>query len=59
MSNGNDLKRIRVQFTYPKCMIMYSMKKKGEERGKQEKKMRRKKSASIFFDHQVRTGRGF
>ena len=40
-------------------MIMCSMKKKWEERGKQEKKMRREKSASIFFDHQVRTGCGF
>ena len=28
MSNGNDLKRTRTQFTYPKCMIMCSMKKK-------------------------------
>ena len=50
MSNGNDLKRICVQFTYPKCMIMCSMKKKKlEERGKQEKKMRREKSASFFL----------
>ena len=28
MSNGNDLKRARAQFTYLKCMILCSMKKK-------------------------------
>ena len=54
MSNGNDLKRIRIQFTYLKCMIMCSMKKK--RRGKEDEK---RKKRFHFFDRQVRTGCGF
>ena len=47
MSNGNDLKRTRGQFTYLKCMIMCSMKKR--EKKKQEKEDEKRKSASIFL----------
>ena len=39
MSNGNDLKRTCVQFTYPKCMIMCSNEE--EEMKKEEDKKRR------------------
>ena len=41
-------------FTYPKCMITCSMKKK--RRGKENEK---RKKRFHFFDRQVRTGRGF
>ena len=51
MFNGNDLKRTRAQFTYPKCMIMCSMKRRNEKEGgkKQEKEDEKRKSTSIFL----------
>ena len=50
MSNGNDLKRTHAQFTYPKCMIMCSMKRRNEKDGgkKKKKKMRREKVLPFF-----------
>ena len=40
MSNGNDLKRTRVQFTYPKCMINdeEEMRRKRKTRKEDEKR---------------------
>ena len=59
MSNGNDLKRICVQFTYPKCMIMYSMEEEMRRKRKTRKEDEKRKKRFHFFDHQVRTGHGF
>ena len=49
MSNGNDLKRTHVKFTYLKNMIMGSMKKKLKTGREKNRKKKMRKSASIFF----------
>ena len=49
MSNGNDLKRIRVQFTYPKCMIMYSMEEEMRRKRKTRKEDEKRKKCFHFF----------
>ena len=49
MSNGNDLKRIRVLFTYPKCMIMYSMEEEMRRKRKTRKEDEKRKKRFHFF----------
>ena len=59
MSNGDVLKRTHGQFSYLKCMIMCSMKKKWKREKKTTKRRQEEKKCFHFFNHQVRTGHGF